>query len=71
MSTNFDRAVMRMRQRGHLPFTPDGNHGRAVRVLRNAELSPDLAAAAGRMDAIIAAFALGVMLGFILAGVLP
>lgn len=65
--SNFDRAVDRMRAKGSLPFTPDANNGRAPRTLREAGMAPELAAAASyRMDAVIAAFALGVMLGLMI-----
>lgn len=64
--SNFDRAVDRMRANGYLPFTPDANNGRAPRTLREAGMAPELAAAASHMDAVIAAFALGVMLGLMI-----
>lgn len=61
-----EHAVNRMRASGHLPFCPDGPNGRAPRTLREAEMAPELAGAASRIDAVVAAFALGVMLGMLI-----
>lgn len=65
--TNFDRAVTRMRARGSLPFTPDGtSNARTLRWLPGQQDTFKLGNHAERMDAIIAAFCLGVALGMLI-----
>lgn len=63
-ASNFDRAVTRMQQQGLRPFCPDSNTGAAPRRLHGDSLTPDLAASAARMDALIAAFLFGAALGW-------
>jgi hypothetical protein len=68
---NFERAVARMQQRGCRPFTPDGpSNVRSARWLpaTASELATAsaLAAPADRIDALIAAFAVGVLLGMLI-----
>lgn len=64
--TNFDRSVSCLRASGYRPFTPDFNHGRAARWLPQSTSDRAIAAAASRIDAIIAAFCVGFIVGGLL-----
>jgi hypothetical protein len=68
--TNFERASWRMKAQGFTPFTPDHADGRAPRWLRGNKVCPELSDVADRADAIIASFAIGMLLGGIVIGML-
>lgn len=64
---NFDRAMSRMSGQGYRPFCPDRATAESVRCLRHADPAADPGTGwlerASRMDAVIAAFSVGVLLG--------
>lgn len=64
--TNFDRSVETLTRQGYRPFSPDTRTGIAPRWLRDSEMPPEVAQHAGRMDAVIVAFAAGVSLGWMI-----
>lgn len=66
--TNFERASLRMRSQGFRPFQPDTNTANTARSLPGDTLPPELATDAARMDAFIAVFAMGVVLGWLIGG---
>jgi hypothetical protein len=68
--TNFERASWRMKAQGFTPFTPDQADGRAPRWLRGNTHTPELAYSADRIDAIIAGFAIGMLFGGLVIGML-
>lgn len=61
---NFDRAMSRMSGQGYRPFCPDQATAQSVRCLRHAG-QPDAhwLARSGRVDVVIGAFSIGVLLG--------
>lgn len=66
MSDRFNHAIRIMRAKGCKPFTPDGPSAvRSARWLPE-DGSATLEAAALPIDAIIAAFAIGVLLGMLI-----
>lgn len=67
--SNFDRAVTRMQASGMRPFSPDVATCSTQRWLRDSDMPADVAANSARMDTIIAAFAAGVLLGWLIGGV--
>lgn len=66
--SNFDRAVARMQAKGMRPFCPDSATGATHRWMRDCDMPPEIAASAARIDALIAAFAIGALLGFLIGG---
>ena len=66
--SNFERAVARIQARGMSPLCPDVATGAAPRWVRDCDMPPEIAAGAARMDALIAAFAIGAILGWLIGG---
>ena len=66
--TNFERATRRLQAAGTRPWQPDHATCRTQRWVRDADMPLELQQSAARMDAIIAAFAIGVLLGLVLGG---
>lgn len=64
MST-IETASQRMKSQGYRPFSPDAATCPTQRWLRDSDMPPEIARTADRMDALIAIFALGVALGWL------
>lgn len=63
--STFDGAVSRMHGQGYRPFCPDRNTAHSARWLRDHEMPDAVRDSAARIDALIAAFAVGVLLGMV------
>lgn len=68
--TNFERATRRLQAAGTRPWQPDHATCPTARWVRDADMPLEVQQSAARMDAIIAAFAIGMLIGFALKGVL-
>lgn len=66
--TNFERATRRMQSRGCRPFQPDHATCSTPRWVRDADMPPEVAQSSARMDALIAALAIGFFLGMLVQG---
>ena len=66
--TNFERATARMQSRGCRPFQPDHAVCPTPRWMRDADMPTEVAQSAARMDALIAALAIGFILGMLVQG---
>ena len=67
--SNFERATNRLQAAGTRPWQPDHAACRTARWVSDAEMPLELQRDAARMDAIIAAFAIGALLGFVVGSV--
>lgn len=67
LNSTFDRAVSRMTSQGFRPFCPDGDTRGSVRWMRyNGTLDNPACGRSERMDALIAAFCAGLLLGILI-----